>query len=109
MLEDLPLERCYKIILFCIDVLEKSCDSPNGTVNKSDVPEWNNLFGEKETTISVLTKLVAMQKTVMELMQRQKEQQEEQTQATALTQEDWELLALCVDRWRQGRGAPTAL
>lgn len=95
--EELPIERCYKIILSCIDALEKGTMSANGTVSKLDVPEWNKLFGEKETTLSALTKLVAMQKTVLELMQRAQEHKHEAMPAK-MTAEDWKLLELCVKR-----------
>ena len=107
MVEELPLERCYKIILACVAVLEKACVTPNGTICKEAVPEWGSLFGEKESAVSVLGKLVAMQKNVLDLMERAREQDIAEDAQASISEEDWQVLALCVDRWRT-RNADTA-
>lgn len=105
MVEELPLERCYKIILACVEVLEKACVTPNGTIAKENVPEWNNLFGDKESAVSVLGKLVAMQKTVLDLMERARDYDIAEDAKTQIGEEDWQVLALCVDRWRERQAA----
>jgi len=100
LVEDLPLERCYRIVISCIEALENEQKPINDAKIGTDVSKWNSLFGEKETTITVLAKLVAMQKTLLDLMERTGAQEEAGHDMSEFTQEDWQLLALCVDRWR---------
>lgn len=59
--------------------------------------EWARQFGTKETPLSVLQKLVAMQKTTYELLQKAQTQEGKERGAhTALKEEDWQIIELAL-------------
>lgn len=65
------------------------------------IEHWQRLYGGKETALSVLTKCLNMKKTVLELQDKQQQRQEAQPDAPGkMTDQDWELLEICVDRHR---------
>lgn len=59
---------------------------------------WQRTFG-KESVVSALSKLVGMHKQLLE-QERLSEIEDEEPLHTSMSEADWELLELCVNRWR---------
>ena len=104
LVEENPVNRCYKAILVCLELLEEALGDAGGHNLPERFPQWDSLFGPKESVLSVLNRLVAMQKTVLELQSRTAEM-EEAEETGPMSDADWELLGLCVDRWRERQAA----
>lgn len=104
MVEETPINRCYHIILTCLELLEAALGDVDGQNLPEHFPQWDSLFGPKESVLSVLNRLVTMQKTVLELQSRAAEMQEAEDSGP-MSDADCELLALCVDRWRERQDA----
>lgn len=73
--------------------------------------EWLHLFGAKETPLSVLQKLVSMQKTTYELLQKAESAQKIKATApeiSSLKQEDWHILELALKAHKEKEKAQDA-
>ena len=98
--DDDTLARSGALIINCLQCLEQCLHYARDHGGApEDCPEWEHVFGSKETVVSVLGKLVSMQKTVREL-QAKADAELAVESSGPMSDEEWELLDLCVQRWK---------
>lgn len=92
--------RAQELLEHCLSALEHCLTDK---VVPGD-PEWDSIFGAKETAVSVLAKLVSLQKTLNDLQEHDSPEAAYDPDAP-LHDADWEALALCVKRWEARKEA----
>lgn len=98
------LVRSGALIDQCLLALEECMRTARQQEHAPEQTElWERLFGQKETVVSVLSKLVSMQKTLQELQENEDVHADVATTGP-MSEQDWELLELCVQRWREREG-----
>jgi hypothetical protein len=110
LLEENDIKRCDAIIKQLMELLEERLRKPKDSVQPQEAaaPEWDRLFGAKESALTATTKLVALQKALSDLQQRYAAQLTDVAIAP-LTSEDWALLALALQRHQERQSSPDSV
>lgn len=94
-----PIARAQALVNQCLQALEALMQDGHADPDPED---WAAVFGAKESVVSVLAKLVNMQKILLELEARHAAGESEGDDLCApMSEEDWALLELCVQRWKE--------
>ena len=97
------LQQLRELVSRCLQLLEQYVSAPEDAESIRESEAWKHCFGS-DSVIAVLSKLVSMQKSLMEQERVMADYAVDDTlDSEPMTNEDWEILELCVERWREGK------
>ena len=97
------LQQLRELVSRCLQLLEQYVSGGQDAQSIRESEAWKHCFGN-DSVIAVLSKLVAMQKSLDEQERMMANHSTDDTLDSApMTDEDWEMLELCVQRWREGK------